>query len=67
MSEYQYAKFERLDEYLNAKARQALRSISSRAEISATSFQVYYSYSDLNTEPIEVMSEYFDIGFYYAD
>ncbi len=67
MSEYQYYKFERLDGYLDAKARQALRTISSRAEISATSFQVYYTYSDLKAEPFELMLKYFDIGFYYAD
>lgn len=67
MSEYQYYKFERLDGYLDAKARQALRSISSRAEISATSFQVYYTYSDLKAEPSELILKYFDIGFYYAD
>jgi hypothetical protein len=46
---------------------QALRSISSRAEISATSFQVYYTYSDLKAEPSELILKYFDIGFYYAD
>ncbi|MBO8125578.1 hypothetical protein J7D51_33315, partial [Klebsiella pneumoniae] len=40
---------------------------SSRAEISATSFQVYYTYSDLKAEPFELMLKYFDIGFYYAD
>ncbi len=67
MSEYQYYKFERLDGYLDAQARQALRAISSRAEISATSFQVYYTYSDLKAEPFELMLRYFDIGFYYAD
>lgn len=67
MSEYQYYKFERLDGYLDAKARQALRAISSRAEISATAFQVYYTYSDLKAEPFELMLKYFDIGFYYAD
>jgi len=67
VSEYQYYKFERLDGYLDAKARQALRSISSRAEISATSFQVYYTYSDLKAEPSELILKYFDIGFYYAD
>ncbi|WJV62780.1 hypothetical protein PCO86_01160 [Pectobacteriaceae bacterium CE70] len=67
MSEYQYYKFERLDGYLDAKARQALRTVSSRAEISATSFQVYYTYSDLKAEPSELMLKYFDIGFYYAD
>ena len=67
MSEFQYYKFERLDGYLDAKARQALRAISSRAEISATAFQVYYTYSDLKAEPFELMLKYFDIGFYYAD
>jgi len=67
VSEYQYYKFERLDGYLDAKDRQALRAISSRAEISATSFQVYYTYSDLKAEPADLMLKYFDIGFYYAD
>ena len=62
MSEFQYYKFERLDGYLDAKARQALRAISSRAEISATAFQVYYTYSDLKAEPFELMLKYFDIG-----
>jgi hypothetical protein len=67
VSEYQYYKFERLDGGLDAKARQALRAISSRAEISATSFQVYYNYGDLKAEPSELMLKYFDIGFYYAN
>ncbi len=57
---YQYYKFERLDGYLQAKARQALRSISSRAEISATSFQVYYTYSDLRTGGIFCTSKSID-------
>ncbi|MCL1106479.1 hypothetical protein L2749_14645 [Shewanella algicola] len=52
---------------MDAKARQSLRTVSSRAEISATSFQVYYTYSDLKAEPTELMLKYFDIGFYYAD
>jgi hypothetical protein len=67
VSEYQYYKFERLDGYLDTKALQALRSISSRADITATSFQVYYTYSDLKAEPSELILKYFDIGFYYAD
>ncbi|HIF9105192.1 TPA: hypothetical protein ACX6QA_002128 [Photobacterium damselae] len=67
MSEYQYYKFECLDGYLDAKARQDLRAISSRAEINATSFQVYYTYSDLKADPFKLMLKYFDIGFYYAD
>ncbi len=67
MSEYQYYKFERLDGYLDAKAREDLRAISSRADISATSFQVYYHYSDLKADPQQLMLNHFDIGFYYAD
>lgn len=67
MSEYQYYKFERLDGHLDAKARQELRAISSRADITATSFQVYYTYSDLKADPSKLMLKYFDIGFYYAD
>lgn len=62
MSEYQYYKFERLDGYLDAKARQTPEPFR-RAEISATSFQVYYTYSDLKAEPSELMLKYFDIGF----
>ena len=67
MSEYSYYKFGRLDGYLDTEARQVLRDISSRAELSATTFQVYYNYSDLKTVPSELMLKYFDIGFYYAD
>lgn len=67
MSEYQYYKFERVDGPLAPHARQALRAISSRAEISATTFQVYYTYGDLKADPAELMLNYFDIGFYYAD
>ncbi len=67
MSEYQYYRFERLDGYLDSKAQQELRAISSRADITATSFQVYYHYSGLKAETYEVMLKHFDIGFYYAD
>ncbi|OOF29248.1 hypothetical protein [Salinivibrio sp. IB872] len=67
MSEYQYYKFERLDGYLDSTARQALRAISRRADITATSFQVVYNFSDLKAKAYEVMLKHFDIGFYYAN
>ncbi|WP_432455377.1 MULTISPECIES: hypothetical protein [unclassified Agarivorans] len=67
MSEYQYYRFECLDGHLDSKALQALNVISSRANITARSFQVHYNYSDLKAEPNELMLKYFDIGFYYAD
>jgi hypothetical protein len=67
MSECRYYRFECLDSYLGSKQREALRQISSRAEITATSFQVYYHYSGLKAEVYDVVLNYFDIGFYYAD
>jgi hypothetical protein len=67
VSEYQYYRFERLDGYLDSKQRQALRKISSRADITATSFQVHYHYSDLKADSYEMMLNHFDIGFYYAN
>ncbi|MCV6612216.1 MAG: hypothetical protein OIF55_15695 [Amphritea sp.] len=67
MSEYQYYRFECSDGFLNSKQRDALREISSRAEITATSFQVFYHYSDLKADPEDVMLNHFDTGFYYAN
>ncbi|CDH20593.1 conserved hypothetical protein [Xenorhabdus bovienii str. kraussei Quebec] len=67
MSEYQYYHFKRLDGVLSAKQKAELRTISSRAEISSSHFTVHYNYSDLKAEPAELMAQYFDVGFYYAD
>ncbi|WP_025672884.1 hypothetical protein [Salinivibrio socompensis] len=67
MSEYQYYRFERVDGYLDSNARQALRAISRRADITATSFQVVYNFSDLKAKAYEIMLKHFDIGFYYAN
>ena len=67
MSEYQYYRFERLDGHLDSTARQALRAISRRADITATSFQVVYNYSYLKAQAYEIMLKHFDIGFYYAN
>lgn len=67
MSEYQSYRFERVVGYLDAQQHQQLRQISSRAEITATSFQVHYNYAGLKAEPLDVMLNYFDVGLYYAD
>lgn len=67
MSEYQYYRFESVDGYLDTSQRTALRAISSRADITARSFRVHYNYSGLKAEPVDVVLNYFDIGFYYAD
>ena len=67
MSEYQYYRFECLDSTLSPQQQKQLRDISSRAEITSSSFQVYYNYSDLKEDPDQLMKQYFDVGFYYAD
>ncbi|RVU41924.1 hypothetical protein EOE67_01660 [Rheinheimera riviphila] len=67
MSEFQCYRFECVDGYLDNKQRSALRAISSRAEITANSFQVGYHYSGLKAGPADVMLNNFDIGLYYAD
>lgn len=67
MSEYQYSRFERLDGCLDNTERHALSNTSSRAELTANSFQVYYNYSSLRADPSELVLNYFDVGLYYAD
>ncbi|WP_044411766.1 hypothetical protein [Thiomicrospira microaerophila] len=67
MSEYQYYQFERLEGHLDSHQRQALREISSRADITTTSFSVHYNYGDLKAAPCDMMLRYFDIGFFYAE
>lgn len=47
MSEYQYYEFLALDRPLTAEQRAELRSISTRAEITATRFTNEYHWGDL--------------------
>jgi hypothetical protein len=47
MSEYQYYEFQAIDRPLDRAAQDALRSISSRARITATSFTNHYEWGDL--------------------
>ena len=47
MSEYQYYEFLALDQPLTEKQRAELRSISTRAEITATRFVNEYEWGDL--------------------
>jgi len=47
MSEYQYYEFRAIDRPLDRAAQEALRSISSRARITATSFTNHYEWGDL--------------------
>jgi hypothetical protein len=67
MSEYQYYEFQAIDRPLDQAAQEALRSISSRARITATSFTNHYEWGDLKGDPREFMEQWFDLHLYLAN
>ena len=67
MSEYQYYEFLALDRPLTEKQRAELRSISSRAEITATRFVNEYQCGDLKGDPRKMLERYFDAYLYLAN
>jgi hypothetical protein len=66
MSEYQYYEFQAIDRPLDRDAQEALRSISSRARISATSFANHYDFGDFRGDPRKLMEQWFDLHLYLA-
>jgi hypothetical protein len=67
MSEYQYYEFRALDKALDKDEMDELRSLSSRAEITPTSFTNEYSYGSFRGKPDDMMSRYFDAFVYVAN
>ena len=67
MSEYQYYEFRALDRRLTAEQQQRLRSLSSRAEISATRLANEYSFGNFRGDPGLLLEEYFDAYLYAAN
>ena len=67
MSEYQYYEFRALDRRLTAEQQQQLRSLSSRAEISATRLANEYSFGNFRGDPGRLLEEYFDAYLYAAN
>ena len=67
MSEYQYYEFQALDKPLTRQQQKELRSLPSRAEITATSFVNEYNYGDFRGEPQKLMGRYFDAFCYLAN
>jgi hypothetical protein len=61
MSEYQYYGFQAIDRPLDHAAQDALRSNSSRARITATSFINDYEWGDLKGDPSKFMERWFDL------
>lgn len=67
MSEYQYYHFQVLDQPLNEQQMRELRAISTRAEITPTSFINTYNFGDLKADSRELMRTYFDAHVYVAN
>ncbi|MCI0701060.1 MAG: hypothetical protein L0241_08250 [Planctomycetia bacterium] len=67
MSEYQYYEFRAIDKPLDRKATEALRKITSRAEITPTSLTNEYHWGDFKGDPAKLMEQYFDAHLYYAN
>jgi len=67
MSEYQYYEFQAIDRALSKRQLGELRSISTRADITATSFVNVYNWGDLKADPRRMMEKYFDAFVYVAN
>ena len=67
MSEYQYYDFRALDRPLTRNEMAALRAISTRATITATSFTNHYEWGDLKANPSKLLEKYFDAFVYVAN
>lgn len=67
MSEFQYYEFLAVDRPLDEAAQKALRSISSRARITTTSFVNHYEWGNLKGDPDRFMERWFDLHLYVAN
>jgi len=67
MSEYQYYEFVAIDKPLTPTQMAELRSRSSRASITPTSFVNDYQWGNLKGEPVDWMGQYFDAHVYVAN
>ena len=67
MSEYQYYEFQAVDRPLSEADRSALRSLSTRARITSTSFTNHYNWSDFKGDPQQLMARWFDLHLYLAN
>ena len=67
MSEYQYYDFRAIDRLLTKKEMGSLRSISTRAAITTTSFTNHYEWGDLNANPskLELLLGQHALQFYF--
>ena len=67
MSEYQYYELQAIDRPLDDRQMEELRALSTRAEITRTSFVNTYHYGDFRGDPHKLMKKYFDAFLYVAN
>ncbi|WP_255435989.1 hypothetical protein [Salinispora sp. H7-4] len=67
MSEYQYYEFTAVDRPLTGRERAELRSLSTRADITATSFVNTYEWGNFKGDPRKLVERYFDAHLYLAN
>ena len=67
MSEYQYYEFQAMDRPLGEADMEALRTLSTRARITATSFTNHYEWGDFKGDPRWLMERWFDLHLYLAN
>ena len=67
MSEYQYYEFRAIDRPLHEEEMDELRRLSTRAEITPTSFTNTYHWGDFKGNPFTLMDRYFDAFVYVAN
>lgn len=67
MSEYQYYEFLAIDRPLDDAEQAEVRSLSTRARITATSFVNEYHWGDFKGNPSRLMERYYDAHLYVAN
>ena len=67
MSEYQYYEFQAIDRPLTHDQMAELRSLSTRARITAISFVNEYHWGSFKGDPDQLMERYFDAFLYFAN
>jgi len=67
MSEYQFYDFRAIDRALTKAEIAELRSVSTRAAITSTSFTNHYEWGDLKADPLKLLEKYFDAFLYVAN
>lgn len=67
MSEYQYYEFLAVDRPLNEQELEQVRALSTRAEITSTSFTNEYHWGNFRGDPVKLVEQLYDAHLYYAN